>query len=236
MTRIAKTLLSTFTLVTVSAFAMQVNADAYGHIEDMAQTINKKASRLVGETNHYRKTAQYRQILDDTRELRNHARDVRNSARRRNNLADIQKCVAEMDRLFCRLEGLFDQAELEAARGCGRIIGNTAHVKAELIEIEGCLRCMQEDIHTLRLALNAPRPRTYATTVPVTRVVPLTVPVRVTPDYGFSSRGGCSGIRGGYDRYDRPNSGYYESRESRTEVIYDRYNRGGNSSYGGYHR
>ena len=197
MTQSISTFASVFTLLVISAFTVQVNADEYHHIDQLAVRIQRTAQRLLRETVHYRHTPQHRHLVADTNEMFRLATHVHEVTHFEGNLTHLQNDVDKLDRQFHHLEGVFDRIEHNAAYGGGHVHGNTAHVRR-------LLDSMEDSIHHMSIDLQEIRNRTV-----VTRPVCTLTPRK--PVYGGIKGGhGSSGYgHGGYGRgYGSHDSGF----------------------------
>ena len=175
-------------LIAVSAYASQANADVCKHIDEMAVLIQRQTRALQRETVHYRYTPQYRKLVVCVNELQRLATHIHEVTHFEGNLDHLKVDLRELDREFHQIENLFDRAEVEAARGCSRIRGNTAHVKRLLNAIENAIHHIQDDVDALiRRQVVRQRP-VYVPTRPVyvpTR--PVYVPTRPPYSGGFDA-------------------------------------------------
>lgn len=143
-----------FVVATVCGFlADSASANDYRHINRLATKIHNRARSLQHETNHYRLTPQYSHIVGDVAQLDQLACHMRDTARNEGDLDHLAADVAQLDEVFHHISDLFDQTELDAARGCSRIKGNTRHVKRLLEDIEEYIHHIGEDVDVLRAAL-----------------------------------------------------------------------------------
>ena len=192
MTRSIKTLTSIFTLLVVSAFSVQVNADEYHHIDQLAVKIQRTAKRLLRESVHYRHTPEYRHLVADANEMLRLATHVHEVTHFEGNLTHLQNDVDELDSQFHHLEGVFDRIEHAAAFDHGHIHGNTVHVKRLLSSMEDSIHHMSTDLQEIR--------RRMRVAPPVCTLRPLRpVSGGAYGGYGRSGHGyGTSGHRGSY--------------------------------------
>lgn len=153
-----KTITSLFTLLVMSAFAAQGNADEYRHIDQLAVKIQRTAKRLVKETVHYRHTREYRHLVADTNEIYRLASHIHEVTHFEGNLTHLQNDMNGLDRQFHHLEGVFDRIEHNAAYGSGHVHGNTAHVKRLLNSIEESIHHMTIDLQEIRNRTIVARP------------------------------------------------------------------------------
>jgi hypothetical protein len=151
MNRLLKKTIATFTLLITAAFAGQASADTYEHLDDLALLLERQAREVVKETRqHYRKTPEYRYMLEDAKALVQSASHLHDVARRRGSLAHLEADVNDLDATFCHIVKVFDRVEREAAFGNGCIKGGTKHVKRLLDSMQVNIRYMQADIAELR--------------------------------------------------------------------------------------
>lgn len=147
-----------FSILFVSAFTVQSNADEYGHIDRLAVRIQNKARLLASETTHYRHTAEYHHLVSDTQEIARLARHIHDVTHFEGNLNHLVSDMSELDQKFHHLEDVFDRIEHDAAYGDGHVHGNTSHVKRLLNSIEDAIHHIQEDIETLQHRVIVYRP------------------------------------------------------------------------------
>ena len=151
-----KCLLAAFTGLAILAFGFtgdSASANEYKHIKHinwMAVKIRNQTKTLLGATEHYVQTANYRLLVSDTATIRQQAEHIRSVARYGCNLDNLAAEVAELDQTFHHLEKLFDNTELLASQCHGSVKGYTAHVKQLLRSIDECICNMQEDLEILR--------------------------------------------------------------------------------------
>lgn len=126
------------------------SANTYRHIDQLAQRIDRDAKRLVSESRHYRDTPEYGDLVADARDLCRLADHMHDVARHEGDLAHLEADLIQLDAMFRHLETVFDCIEERAARGYGRIHGNTAHVKRLLNSIADNIHHLYEDIQSLR--------------------------------------------------------------------------------------
>jgi uncharacterized membrane protein YgcG len=198
MTHSIKTITSLFTLLVMSAFTTQVNADEYHHIDQLAVKIQRTAKRLLRETVHYRHTAEYGHMVADANEIYRLATHVHKVTHFEGNLNHLQNDVDELDRQFHHLNGVFDRIEHNAAYGSGHVHGNTAHVKRLLDSIEDSIHHMTDDLQEIRKRTIVARP---VYTRPVLRPVYGGVGAHGSSGYGHGGRsyGGYGGGHGSHN-------------------------------------
>jgi hypothetical protein len=215
MTLSTKNLTSIFTLLVITAFTAQVNADEYHHIDQLARKIQRQTKQLKNEVRHYRHTPEYDHLVHDTNEIYRLASHIHDVTHFEGNLVHLEADLRDLDREFHHLERAFDRVEHNAAYGYGRVSGNTKHVKRLLESIEDSIHHISLDVQTLRTPVVVSRP---VYTRPVyTRPVytsPVYRPVYTEPSCNRSanrppSRGHGSRGHGHQDRYgSRGGSGF----------------------------
>lgn len=141
-----KTILAFALLVGV---ASQANADIWIHVDQQASAIERATKKLKVQVDHYRNTRFYGQLIGATARLKGQAIHVHNIAQHSRCPIALKAAVKELDRAFQDTGNFFDQAELNASYGDGRIRGNTAHVKQMLDDIHHAIQYLQDDLRSL---------------------------------------------------------------------------------------
>ncbi len=171
-----------------------LHANEYRHIDSLAVQIQNKTKLLVKETVHYKYTANYFHMLEDTREMARLARHIHEVAHNEGNIFHLEADLNDLDRAFHHVERLFDTTEIGAAYGAGHVQGNTKHVKRLLDKIEDCIHHMRDDIAAIRCRLNSysdwhgPQP---IVAVPARPIAPV---YGHGPVYGYGGGYGSRGI------------------------------------------
>jgi len=213
MIRSITNLTSIFTLAVTALFGSQTKADVYSRIDRSAQKIERKTEALLKETIHYRATPQYLQLVGCTNELNRLAAHIHKVTHFEGNLVGLRADLRALDTEFGLLERLFDQVEVGAAYGHGKVIGNTARVKSLLNSIQKCIYSIRDEVESLVAAVYT---KTVAVAKPVVVTPPVLVPTRPTcqtrPNY--STRGSGYSINiSGQNKYENSRSrGYGNSR------------------------
>ncbi len=167
---IIKTITSVFTLLVMTAFTAQVNADEYHHIDQLARKVQRQTRQLGNELRHYRHAPEYAHLVEDTNELSRLAKHIHDVTHFEGNLVHLQSDLDGLDRNFHHLEEVFDRVEHNAAFGHGHVHGNTKHVKRLLKSIEDSIHHISTDVQTLRRPVVFHRP-VYTAPRPVYRPV-----------------------------------------------------------------
>lgn len=138
-----------------AGFGMVNSASAYdqAHLNQLARQIERQATQLITETVHYRHSAHYHEMIVETVKLRTAAIHVRAKTYCTRTFGQLERELEALDHCFHEIEDFFDHVELDAARGRGRIRGNTAHVKVLLGNMEDTIHHMQDDVRALRREL-----------------------------------------------------------------------------------
>lgn len=129
--------------------ATQANADIWIHVDQQASAIERATKKLRTQVDHYRHTRFYGQLIGATARLKGQAIHVHNIALHSHCPIALKAAVKELDRASQDAGNLFDQAELNASYGNGRIRGNTAHVKQMLNNIDYAIQYLQDDLRRL---------------------------------------------------------------------------------------
>jgi hypothetical protein len=159
----------TRTILTVAlagfALAPAAQADTYGHIDQLANQLEKYATRLDREfALHYRHTSQYAHLRSDSREMARLARHVHEVAHNYGSLSHLESDLRSLDRRFHHVEELVEDIEFHSAHdyhggfgyhGGGHIHGEISHVRGLLNAMEATLHHLQSDLRELA-ATSAP--------------------------------------------------------------------------------
>jgi len=152
----------TFGLVVASAFAAQVSADTYEHLDRLAVRVERSARLLTSEMRHYRHTPEYGHLRAVAKDIRKLAAHMHKTAHHHGSLKHLKIDLAKLDSSFHHFESTFERVEHDAAYGHGHIHGNTAHVRRLMRSIENDIHHLQEDVDTLRRPVCIhPRPIRY---------------------------------------------------------------------------
>lgn len=137
----------------VSMLASTTQADTYQHVESMARKVMRKSRALANTAHHYRHTAEYLHLIEDTQQMVATAEHIVHWADMRGELNHLVADINELDRLYHHTERVFNRIEAAAARGHGHVHGNTAYVRRLLDDIEDCIHHLQEDAQILRASV-----------------------------------------------------------------------------------
>ena len=156
MTRTYQFSLAVLVFGLIASVGLPSQANDCSRIDQLARDILTKSRLLRQQVHHYRHTPEYDCLKEETRGLRRFSAHILTLTRKTSNLHLIADDLRDLNRCFQRLERAFDQVELNAAVGRGRIYGPTAHVKQLLLETERCIRLMRLEVNRLRQVLYRP--------------------------------------------------------------------------------
>ena len=102
-----KNILTTALLISGFSLAMNSNAEAGDHIDDLAFSIQKQAQVLNHEfARNYRHTPSYRHLMSDTSQMYRLAAHIHDLAHHGGSVRHMEADVRQLDRLFHHIEDL----------------------------------------------------------------------------------------------------------------------------------
>ncbi len=140
----------TATIGCLLAMATTASADEYDHIDRMAIRIQNKTKQLLRETIHFRHTANYALLVQETNSLNQLATHIHDVTHFEGNLVHLRSDLQQLDSAFHRLEDLFDIIEHNTIHGTGHVHGNIKHVKRLMNSIEDAIHHIQSDVVQLQ--------------------------------------------------------------------------------------
>ena len=143
------------------ALSRSSRADSQTLLNSLASRIDRQASCLLRETVHYRHTPSYTAMVTEVATLRAKARHMRVTTFCSRSFHQLEDDLRRVHRCFHRIEDFFDQAEILADHGHGRILGNTRHVRNLLCEMEETIHQMQREVSCLRRDIFGSRTRGF---------------------------------------------------------------------------
>ena len=135
------------TLMSITlGFGSTASANHHDHIDRVAVRVQKNAQRLLEETKHYRDAPGYRQLVHQTRQLRDAAIHIHDVTHFEGHTPHLRRDVALIDQSFHQLEDLFYHIEAEVQRGRCHLDVNTNRFKRKMKQLEREIHNLGDDL------------------------------------------------------------------------------------------
>ena len=156
------------TLIGIS-FGIASTASANNHydrVDRIAVRVQKRAQQLLDESDRYRYTPVYGQMVQNARLLRDTAIHIHDVTHFEGNLYQLKRDVALVDQAYCSLDLLLEKIEYEAARSYSKINVNPRRARNLLNQIKREVHYLSDELISIGKLAYKPRPQVNRYPVP----------------------------------------------------------------------